>query len=276
MEDRFLFFDIDGTLMSHKTNCIPESTKESIQKAQKNGCKVFIASGRPYFEIKMDYGFQPDGYLFSSGAGFEVNDKVVLNRTFDQQLLKDIIHKAEECGIGFHLLGSDKGYCNDIQRKFFGSMLEKAPREIRKAMTTSDFFQKGNHPLEEFENQDIHKFNALFVEGCKKQEFLDYVNDKTTVVLYNSQDLEHDSAEISPIDVNKGTGVLMVVTHYHGDMNNSYAFGDSMNDYEMIKEVKHGVVMGNGQQDLKEIAEFVTTDIDEDGIANALKHYNLI
>lgn len=276
MKTNFLFFDIDGTLMSHKTNCIPESTKQSIQQAQKNGCKVFIASGRPYFEIKMDYGFEPDGYLFSSGAGFEANDKVILNRTFNPRLLKDIIQKGEECGVGIHLLGSDKGYCNDIQKNFFTSMLEKAPREIRKAMTTSDFFQKGHYPLHEYEGQDIHKLNALFVEGCKKQEFLDYVSDITTVVLFNSQDLDHDSAEISPIDVNKGTGVLMVVTHYHGDMNNSFAFGDSMNDYEMIKEVNHGVVMGNGQQELKDIAEFVTTDIDDDGIMNALKHYNLI
>lgn len=276
METNYLFFDIDGTLMSHKTNCIPKSTKEAIRQAQENGCKVFISSGRPYFEIKMDYGFQPDGYLFSSGAGFEADNKVILNRKFDLDLLKVMMNKAEECGIGFHLLGSDKGYCNEIQREFFDAMLAQAPREVRKAMTTSDFFQKGNHPLEEFEGEDIHKFNALFVSDSKKQEFLDFVKDKATVVLYNSQDLEHDSAEISPLDVNKGTGVLMVVTHYHGDMNHTYAFGDSMNDYEMIKEVAHGVAMGNGQQEIKDIAEFVTTDIDEDGIKNALKHYHLI
>lgn len=276
MENNFLFFDIDGTLLSHKTNCIPNSTKEAIKKAQANGCKVFIASGRPYFEIKLDFGFEPDGYLFSSGAGFEANDKVMLNRTFDQRLLKEIVDKAEECKVGIHILGSEKGFGNDIQIAYFDSMLEKAPRELRKAMLTSSFFQNGNHPLSEFDGRDIHKCNALFVEESKKQEFLDFIEDKTTVVLYNSQDLGHDSAEISPLDVNKGTGVLMVVTHYHGDMKNSYAFGDSMNDYEMIKEVAHGVAMGNGHPDLKEIAEFVTTDIDEDGIANALKHYNLI
>lgn len=130
--------------------------------------------------------------------------------------------------------------------------------------------------MDEYNGELINKLNAMFLPDSEKLEFLKYVEDKATIVHYNSQDLERDSAEISPLDVNKGTGVLMVVTHYHGDMKNTYAFGDSMNDYEMIKEVAHGVAMGNGQQEIKDIAEFVTTDIDEDGIANALKHYNLI
>ena len=67
----------------------------------------------------------------------------------------------------------------------------------------------------------------------------------------------------------------MVVTHYHGNMENTYGFGDSLNDLEMIKECAHGVVMGNGQQELKQCANYITDDVDKDGIAKALRHYQL-
>ena len=58
-------------------------------------------------------------------------------------------------------------------------------------------------------------------------------------------------------------------------MADTYGFGDSLNDLEMIKECSHGIVMGNGQDEVKALAEFVTTNVDEDGIANALRHFGL-
>ena len=56
----------------------------------------------------------------------------------------------------------------------------------------------------------------------------------------------------------------------------TYAIGDSINDLEMLQCVGHGIAMGNATQVAKDVAEYVTTDIHEDGIYNALKHYGLI
>lgn len=64
--------------------------------------------------------------------------------------------------------------------------------------------------------------------------------------------------------------------YYHTSAANCYAFGDSNNDAEMIKAAGHGIAMGNACNELKAIADYVTTDIDEDGIMNALKHFELI
>ena len=54
------------------------------------------------------------------------------------------------------------------------------------------------------------------------------------------------------------------------------AFGDGENDIDMIRYAGIGVAMGNGIKNLKSAADYITTDIDDDGIENALKHFGLI
>lgn len=85
-----------------------------------------------------------------------------------------------------------------------------------------------------------------------------------------------DQYEILLKDHSKGTGLLKASQYYHTSTDNCYAFGDSNNDTEMIKAAGHGIAMGNACDELKSIADYVTTDVDEDGIMNALKHFKLI
>ena len=54
------------------------------------------------------------------------------------------------------------------------------------------------------------------------------------------------------------------------------AFGDGGNDMQMLQYVSLAVAMGNAGDELKSIADFVTKDVDDEGIAYALKHYGLI
>ena len=54
------------------------------------------------------------------------------------------------------------------------------------------------------------------------------------------------------------------------------AFGDSDNDMDMLEFAEIGVAMGNAEVEVKAVADYVTTDIDEDGIWNACKHFELI
>jgi len=54
------------------------------------------------------------------------------------------------------------------------------------------------------------------------------------------------------------------------------AFGDGGNDIDMLKHAGIGIAMENARDDVKEIADFITTSVDDDGITNALKHYNVL
>lgn len=79
-----------------------------------------------------------------------------------------------------------------------------------------------------------------------------------------------------PQGTSKATGIDWLCRHMGIKNEDTYAIGDSVNDLDMLSFVGHGIAMGNGTPPAKEAAEFVTTDIYDDGIKHAMEHYGLI
>ena len=77
-------------------------------------------------------------------------------------------------------------------------------------------------------------------------------------------------------EVSKAQGLLKLCQHYGIDMEQTAAFGDSMNDYEIIRAAGIGVAMGNALEALKAEADYVTDDIDRDGVWKACCHFGWI
>ena len=90
--------------------------------------------------------------------------------------------------------------------------------------------------------------------------------------------LEHEGhvVEFVPKGTSKATGIDWLCRHMGIKNEDTYAIGDSVNDLDMLSFVGHGIAMGNGTPPAKEAAEFVTTDIYDDGIKHAMEHYGLI
>ena len=82
--------------------------------------------------------------------------------------------------------------------------------------------------------------------------------------------------EMVPKGFNKGTGIEKVCEMLGEDVKNTFAFGDSINDKEMLITAGVGVAMGETFQDMSPYADFITTAQEKDGIYNALDHFNLI
>ena len=82
--------------------------------------------------------------------------------------------------------------------------------------------------------------------------------------------------EINPAGISKATGIRKVCEMLDIPNENTFAFGDSANDLEMLAYVAHSIAMGNGTEEVKNTAEYVTRSVDEDGILHGLKHYGLI
>ena len=74
----------------------------------------------------------------------------------------------------------------------------------------------------------------------------------------------------------KAQGLLRLCDYYGIDVKDTYAFGDSMNDYEIVQTAGTGIAMGNALDVLKEAADYVTADIREDGVYKACVHFGLI
>ena len=82
--------------------------------------------------------------------------------------------------------------------------------------------------------------------------------------------------DITANGADKGKGIIAMAKHQGFDLNRTMAFGDGGNDSSMILQAGIGVAMGNAIDALKQQADYVTTSVDDDGILNALKHFNVI
>ena len=74
----------------------------------------------------------------------------------------------------------------------------------------------------------------------------------------------------------KATGMQKILEHFDLNQSQSVAFGDSLNDGEMLGCANVGVAMGNRRDELKAVADYVTADVTEDGIYKGLKKLELI
>ncbi len=101
-----------------------------------------------------------------------------------------------------------------------------------------------------------------------KQDFYIAFFETTTEGVYNG--------ELISLTENKGTAIRRTAELLHENADNTIAFGDSMNDYQMIRDAACGVAMGNADEKLKAIADRVCETVWEDGVICELKRMNII
>ena len=83
-------------------------------------------------------------------------------------------------------------------------------------------------------------------------------------------------ADVTAIGSDKGNGIKHIARHFGFEIEETMAFGDGGNDISMIKVAGVGVAMGNANDSLKEVADYITTDVDNNGIEAAMKHWKII
>ena len=89
-------------------------------------------------------------------------------------------------------------------------------------------------------------------------------------------DLGDDSGELSVVGVNKASAIEALINHLNIPQENTFAFGDGMNDADMLEYCHIGIAVDNAKEGLKAIADEVCDDIAEDGIYKTMKKYQLI
>ncbi len=258
-----LFFDIDGTLWNYK-NEIPKSTVDAIRQARENGHKCFINTGRSrgFVTNKNLLGIGFDGIVSACGSMIEYNDQVIFNHMIDTKDIIFTLNTIKEYGFKPILEGHEHLYLeiDDFKDDMYGSKVinEMGDRlrginecwgnwQIQKISCKTDI------PTKE---RDIcfNKLNHLF----------DYIIHSDTVV------------EMVPKGFNKGTGIVKVCELLGEDVKNTFSFGDSVNDIDMLVTAGTGIAMGETYHDLSKYADYITTSLENHGISNAMKHFALI
>ncbi len=274
-----LFFDVDGTLVNSAIGeIVPnENVMNAIHQAQENGYLCFISTGRNLGGISelRDLGF--DGYVFSDGGGIKLEGKDSILTPIPESVLKEwydqvVKYKAEVILSCEHMLFATQGQYQEILDTVHKAHMESGvnEQELLNAWNMKPVKEYDGSPIiacdMSFENEDIE--NQWLKE---KSPELDYV---CTSASYGRGGAT--TGELTYQGVNKGVGCINMTKLCGCDLNNTYAFGDSMNDASMFKTCTHSIAMGNAAEELKNMAEYITDDINHDGIVSALKYFGII
>ena len=271
-QSKYIFIDIDGTLFSHK-NGIPFSAMDAIDQARKNGHKVFICTGRVYSAVDDYLRFFPfDGYIYGAGGHIVLRDQTQLhNHALSEKQLNQLIELCNKYHLDYVLEGTDLSYYTPKCSHFFKTKheLEALDSEAVMRHLVPDFRMKD---VSEFKQHpcDINKLSIIYSQNYNTQPLQNDLPKEFQLITYK------DCAEIIIKGIDKSYGMKTVLNYFNIPIEDSIALGDSMNDYEMLRDAKIGIAMGNASSAVKEIADFVTKDVDDDGVYYAFKHFNLI
>lgn len=252
---KIVFFDIDGTL-AHGTD-VPVSAQKGIHALRENGSLVFICTGRSYVYAHHNFYKYANGFITSNGRYAQMGCcEVLYDHPLSRENVADIETKLENIHAGCTFFTNDAGYYVGNEEGFEDMQFGWDPGFIHKGLTTDD---------------KIYNFDVWYADDAMKQK----VEQALPGYILNPHGPFH-SADVTIPGVDKGTALKAVAEKMNVSIADTYAFGDGLNDACMIEAAGHGIAMGNAVDALKKKAEYVTTDIDADGVWNGLRHYHLI
>lgn len=261
-----VFFDIDGTLIDASKGMvhISDKVKAALNDLKEAGNYIFIASGRPLDFLDkelVDFGF--NGFVLMNGSVVIIDGKVIYNKPLDKEIIKEIISTCERMKIEYVLQGHPDVYLKLNFKRLenfytsFGIDVSKFVREFNS--NEPDVYKI------EFQTSDARTdIAALYKKWLSDPELTGIVDP------FHRNNMELYSRKIS-----KATGILEALKYLDIKVKHSYAFGDGLNDLEMIQTVGCGLAMGNGNEKLKKLATYVVPGVHEDGVAYGIHKYIL-
>lgn len=266
-----LFFDIDGTLMNFHGQ-LPDSTPKALIAAREAGHKIIIATGRSLFQIPDILFPFADGFIAATGAHIVVEGKEIYSVDMTRQQVQKILDFFRDTPAYLNFHARDGFYMT--QNSYDRTIVRLSSRGRSPAVL--GLFADNTHIVNEDSDYGAVNKAVFFDNTLPIEEVAAGLGEDFDVVPMSFLQNNEDSGEITMRNINKSLGIAKVLEYYGMAWEDSMAFGDSHNDFDMIKYAKVGVAMGNSVPELKELADFVTTDVDDDGIYHAMKHFELI
>lgn len=257
-----LFFDIDGTLVSFDTHTIPASAIEALTAAKEKGIKIFIATGRPKVIINNLGPLQErgliDGYITMNGGYCFVGDEVIYKSAIPTEDVQTIARLSREWGfpcifVKEHTVSvcQPNALVNEIFHEFLH--VDILPIESFEEATDGEIFQ-----MTPFITQEQEPEILPLIPNCELGRWFPAFTDVTAK------------------GNTKQRGIDEIIRHFGLRLEETMSFGDGGNDITMLRHAAIGVAMGNANEEVKQVADYVTASVDEDGIAKALKHFGII
>ena len=257
MNYKIVFFDVDGTITHHEDGSISSKTKEAIIALKSKGLRVVAATGRPLSMCKEIKELGIDTFITANGAYVKHEQTVIHKVPMDNKILQEVAEFAstENQDLSFFTKEFSMNGVKDIETL----------KALKETLSLNDY-PAINHLIY---NQEVYLM-CLYADDETVEKYIRNFPHLTfkrwhPFVLNVLQE-----------EVSKSLAIIKVLQYFKIDKSEAIAFGDGYNDIDMLEFVGLGIAMGNGNENLKQVADFVTKKSSEDGIDYALKKFGII
>jgi hypothetical protein len=273
MDYKLICIDMDGTLLNDKKN-ISDRNLRTIKLAYDKGARIAVCTGRIF--TSADFFSELLGVkspvIASNGAYIIEKDRneVVYKGILGFEKCNKLLSVFRRYDISPHYYTKDTIFTEKLiySSKFYEAVNKTLPMDKQvKIKLVKDW------------NEVFQKYEKEIFKGIAVDDDLDKIQ-KAKNVLINMGDFEvvssrYDNFEVMNKGVSKGSAVKILANYYGITREQVICIGDSENDISMIKFAGLGVAMGNGDDDVKAAAGYVTDDNNCDGVAKAIEKFVL-
>ena len=275
---KIIFLDVDGTMTNYNGK-IPESAKKAIQLARQNGHKVYMCTGRSRAEIYPDiWAIGLDGLIGGNGSYVEDHGEVVMHQLITPEQCRHIVDWLHERKLEFYLESNNGLFASENFETAGEPVMQEYSRRKGKAQPELTTVRKAFPDMifgGELYRDDVNKVSFIL---SSYQDHLDSIEEFPDLVARTWGGVGEVAlfGDLGVKDIDKAHAVDVLLNHLGASREDTIAFGDAKVDIPMLEYCNFGVAMGNGGPEIKAMADYITDEVDKDGIWNAFRYLGLI
>lgn len=270
---KMIGMDLDGTLLTTQKE-VTAYTRKVLAKAIEQGCVVLVATGRPITAVPQELREFPGMKYAVTANGARIVDVEKGITIYESLLSIEIAEQVLDVFADYNALlevfidgkGYTKADCMGHLEDYF------KPSMVRYILQTRT-------PVEDVKatmlqrNCPVDKVQGVFHDEGERQQAAKRLEQIPGIVVTEALG---NNLEVNREGTNKGLALVRLGEMLGIQREEIMACGDGMNDYEMLKTVGFAVAMENGDEPVKEIADYITETNDEDGVAKAIEQFVLV
>lgn len=257
MAYKIVFFDIDGTLVDEEKR-IPPDAIEAIRRLKETGVEPVIATGRaPYFFKKLAEEADIESWVSLNGGYVVYKGKELHQRTIPLADLEKLVELSSRQGHALVFEGKSSYFANHEGHPSVFEAVESL---------------KVEHPGFQADFWKTEGIYQVFLH-CESHEEHAYPGELPGLrfVRWHAK-----AMDVLPSTGSKAEGIQALLDALGLKPEEAVAFGDGLNDKEMLELVGLGIAMGNSHPELLPYADYVTSRVEEGGVRNGLVYAGLL
>ncbi len=275
---KIIFIDVDGTLVDYEGR-LPESAAEAIRRARGKGHRVYISTGRSKAEVYQNiWDIGLDGMIGGNGSYVEDHGHVVMHQLITADQARRIVDWLHGRGLEFYLESNNGLFASENFEEAGKAVMQEYSRRKGKPgadkLTVRQAFPDMIFGGELYRD-DLNKVSYIL---RSYQDFLDTRRE--------FPDMQNGTwggagetalfGDLGVKDITKANAIEKLLEHLGAKREDTVAFGDAKIDIPMLEYCAVGVAMGSGGEEIKSMADYITDDVDKDGLFKGFEHLGLI